>query len=211
MKPVLSALLLLGIIGLWYFYPKTEILGDASGANSPGTMADDATVGDTVWTNPDNAKVSDNVYATVILAAAERSHYLKATNFSFSIPVGATIDGVVVENECKNTSGSNGWDIVKLVKGGVIGGTNHRPTMTATEAYVSTGSSSDLWGLTLSPTDVNASDFGVVFQDDGPGGGTTISVDHIRITITYTPVSGFPQVQVRSGTINVRSGSIIVK
>lgn len=41
MKPLLSALLLLGIIGLWYFYPKaeTEILGADSGALSPGTNA----------------------------------------------------------------------------------------------------------------------------------------------------------------------------
>ena len=32
---------------------------------SPGTMADDATVGTVAWTNPNNAKVSDDVYATV--------------------------------------------------------------------------------------------------------------------------------------------------
>jgi hypothetical protein len=32
----------------------------SSGPNSPGTMADDATVGTVAWNNPNNAKVSDN-------------------------------------------------------------------------------------------------------------------------------------------------------
>ena len=137
------------------------------GPNSPGTMADDATVGTVAWTTPDNAKVSDNVYATAGLDGGSSptdtnvrivksdgtigttnkgtstalpatdayrsygassdlwgetwtsadindidfglvvsytssgivSHYLKATNFGFSIPAGATINGIVAEIE----------------------------------------------------------------------------------------------------------------
>ena len=34
-----------------------------TGATSPGTMADDDTVGVEVWSNPDNAKVSDDSFA----------------------------------------------------------------------------------------------------------------------------------------------------
>jgi hypothetical protein len=37
------------------------------GANSPGTMADDNVIGNVAWIDVDNAKVSDNVYATVDL------------------------------------------------------------------------------------------------------------------------------------------------
>lgn len=145
----------------------------SSGPNSPGTMADDDTVGTEAWSNPDNAKVSDDVYAGfdggfeassmkdsavrivksdgtiattnkgltatewpttesyisygspsdlwdetweaedindvdfgVVLSAVndtpKTSHYLKATNFGFSIPVGATINGILVEIEKKS-------------------------------------------------------------------------------------------------------------
>jgi len=41
--------------------------GTTNTTKSPGTMADDDTVGTVAWTNPDNAKVSDNVYASAAL------------------------------------------------------------------------------------------------------------------------------------------------
>jgi len=141
----------------------------SSVTNSPGTMADDATIGILTWSNVDNAKVSDNTYATATMSyrgevsehnimivksdgtigttnqtygsefssvegyysygssfdlwgetwsytdindadfgmvfsfedtwLAKISHYLKATNFGFSIPSGSTIDGIMAEVE----------------------------------------------------------------------------------------------------------------
>ena len=136
-----------------------------TGATSPGTMADDDTVGTKVWPDVDNAKVSDNSYTSINLGlggwvcdykvhivkaddsigeenkddgnwpssdeynsygnstdlwseewTAENindenfgvvisayqydfSHFLKATNFGFSIPGGATINGILAEIE----------------------------------------------------------------------------------------------------------------
>jgi len=67
------------------------------GANSPGTMADDATVGTVAWSNPDRAKSLADGNATAVLSSLGVSHYLKATNFGFSIPTGATIDGILAE------------------------------------------------------------------------------------------------------------------
>lgn len=74
------------------------------GPYSPGTMADDSTVGTVTWVNPDNAKASDDVRAIMYYGGS--SHYLKATNFGFSIPAGATINGIVVEIEKRKY-----WDI----------------------------------------------------------------------------------------------------
>lgn len=37
-----------------------------AGPNSPGTTATDNTVGTVSWTNPNNAQVSDNVYASAV-------------------------------------------------------------------------------------------------------------------------------------------------
>ena len=143
-------------------------------ATSPGTMANDATVGTVAWVNPDNAKVSDNVYTTTTMDyhgeiyeyaikivksngtigttnkstgawlsdtegyhtygslsnlwgeswtpadinsanfgmvfahedtyVSEISNYLKATNFNFSIPTGATINGIKAEVETSSIS-----------------------------------------------------------------------------------------------------------
>lgn len=163
----------------------------SSGPNSPGTMADDSSVGASAWGTPNNAKVNDAVFSDVSLTPGQQSHYLKATNFGFSLPAGVTIAGVVVEVEQKGEAVGKLEDTsVKLVKNGTIGGTDHQtdtrwPT---TEAYATYGTSSDLWGLTISSSDVNASDFGVVIQAQNDDGGNTYlaSVDHIRITVYYT-------------------------
>jgi hypothetical protein len=162
----------------------------SSGPNSPGTMADDATVGDTAWSNPDRAKVSDNSRAIVSIFV--HSHYLKATNFGFLVPSGAVINGVLVEIE--RLAGSTSHEVhdenVKLVKAdGSIGSTNKADTATvwsASESYYSYGSSSDLWGETLTPSDVNDADFGVVLSVLGKDSYSVGAVDHIRITVYYT-------------------------
>ena len=97
-------LALILLIGLLY----GVVLALDTGATSPGTTADDSAVGTIVWTNPNNSKVSDNVYAIVTNAncGIPTSHYLKATNFGFSIPAGATINGIVVEIEKKHSGGA---------------------------------------------------------------------------------------------------------
>ena len=164
----------------------------SEGPNSPGTMANDATVGGEIWSNVDNAKVEDGSYASAFTAFG--TNYLKATNFSFSIPTGATINGIFMEAKC-NTDGNDfgkTTDIdVKIVKSDDSFGTTDKSS--ATEwgdsgfVYISHGSSSDLWGESWAATDINSSNFGVVIavgNSDEEGW-----VDHIRITVTYTEVA----------------------
>ena len=165
---------------------------------SPGTAANIDLGGTIAWVNENNIKVNDSNYATATTTYPEITNRLVATNFGFSIPAGATINGVVVENKTKDSyNASNGWDNVRLIKGGVSGGTNHRPLIDGTnEIYVAAGSSSDLWGLTLTPSDVNSSDFGVGFyeQPNNLGNPRTISVNHIRMKIYYTEIPTTPVV-----------------
>lgn len=179
----------------------------ASVTNSPGTVVDDATVGTVAWSNPNNAKVSDNVYATAIYNnAVDDAHYLKATNFGFSIPAGATINGILVEVQKKlgNAAESAVDQFVKIVKGGAVGATNKADTTTewsTTEAYKSYGGSSDLWGTTWTPTDINASNFGfVITPQGGAGASVDAQVDHIRITVYYTETSPGTMTGVQSMT-----------
>jgi hypothetical protein len=184
----------------------------SEGPNSPGTMADDATVGTVAWSNPDNAKVSDNVYATFDGSGTDKdSHYLEATNFGFSIPNGATINGIVVEIERKaQTSPGVVDNEVKIVKAdGTIGTENKGLTSflgnpwPTTDAYQSYGGSVDLWSETWTAENINDADFGAVLSvttaDSDP------SVDHIRITVYYT-VNGIQMSETISNGANKNIG-----
>lgn len=164
-----------------------------AGPNNGGTFADDASVGTVAWSNPSNAQTSNDARATATsITTNVVSHYLKATNFGFSIPSGATIDGILVEIErSASTSNNNKDNSIKIVKGGTIQG-NEKAVADAwptTDAYASYGGAADLWGLTWTPTDINAADFGVVVSAQSYSGGLLgARVDHIRITIYYTDV-----------------------
>ena len=59
----------------------------------PTVAGTDAT-GDTDWTGPGNITATDDVYATAALAAAGTSYDLWGDTFGFSIPSGATVDGI---------------------------------------------------------------------------------------------------------------------
>jgi hypothetical protein len=174
--------------------PVNTGISTSAGPNSPGTTADDSAVGNVAWASTDNAKANDNIYATATGNLGDTSHYLKVTNFGFSVPTGAFISGIEVGIERKK-SVATGWSDrwLYLVKGGAVGGTNNAATATLwpdAEAYLVYGSSSDLWGLTWTPTQINASDFGVALSAwNNPGLGPNPgvgSVDHIYITVYYS-------------------------
>ena len=158
---------------------------------SPGTMADDDAVGTVTWSDPDNAKASDDSYAAAFSYGGEYSHYLKATNFGFSIPSGATIDGILVEIQ-KWSSGMGIDENIKIVKSdGSIGSENKASedswtdTDSGTIPYKSYGASDDDWSETWAYTDINDSDFGVVLSVNLQGYGNSY-IDHIRIKVYYT-------------------------
>lgn len=163
---------------------------------TPATdIVDDASAGTVAWVSPGNAGVSDNAYATVTLPNPnDSSHYLKATNFGFAVPASASITGVKVEFEKSSPAGVPIIDsLIKLVKGGVIGGNGKVISLNwpTTDTYSAYGHSADLWGLSLTPADVNASNFGVVIQARNNGtGSVTGQIDHVRITVYYSYTSG---------------------
>lgn len=169
---------------------------------SPGTVVNDATIGSVAWVNPSNAGSSDNVYTTFTggSTSGEESHYLKSTNYGFSIPTGATIDGIEVRIERVSDDGT---DIsygdktffsggIRIVKGGTISSTDlsDGSVWSTTEQYDVYGSSTQLWGETWSSSDINSSLFGFVvsavaskgpFDDDVVG-----KIDNTQIKVYYT-------------------------
>lgn len=165
------------------------------GPSFPGTGADDAAVGTLTWTNPGNITNSDNVYATISTTNTTTTHYLKGTNYGFSIPAGATINGITASLERKFAGGGGAVNDsrISIVKSdGSVGATNKSSggAWPTTEGSVNYGSSADLWGETWTPSDINNSNFGFVMSaSTSPAVSVTLSVDAYQITVDYTPAA----------------------
>lgn len=175
----------------------------SEGPNNPGTGANDDAVGTVAWSNPGNTLTSDDSKAQYVFSVSGQTNvvtnYCKATNFGFSIPTGATIDGIVVEIEKLGQTNFNPDtnyvqdSAVKIVKAdGSIGTTNKGDTTTkwaSADAYITYGGDTDLWDETWSPTDINDTDFGVVISANltkESSRSVSANIDHIRITVHYT-------------------------
>ena len=179
--------------GSWNSLSQTAI----SSALTAGSGADDSSTGTIAWTNPGNITALDGSTANSTLTARARSHYLDATNFGFSIPTGATINGITVSVvKDFNGFGNTIDNAARLIKGGTIQATDRSnlgswPSLTLTPT--SYGTSSDLWGGSWTPSDINDPSFGFAISGDNTDTTNTssASIDNIQITVYYTPTNLF--------------------
>jgi hypothetical protein len=162
--------------------------------NYTTAAADTSGTGTIAWANPTNATgaTADTNYATATLLALEVSRYLKCTGFGFAIPTDATITGIEVlgDVDADVTSGSPQIEdnSIKLVKGGTISGNdNAGQAWPSTPGQLTWGSSTDLWGLSWTGADINASTFGVAISaketNNFPG---VAKVDRVQIKVYYS-------------------------
>lgn len=162
----------------------------SQGPLTPGTVVDGG--GDVTFDNPDNAKVEDGVSTTATATSVVGG--VKATNFSFSIPVGSTINGVLAEWKSSSTEATSSNDIQALVVNGSEtsapdGGSNN-DNLTGTLTFYSVGGATNTWqGSLPTVTEANASGFGVSVYEAFGTVEATISIDVIRVTVFYTPAS----------------------
>ena len=169
-----------------------------AGPNNAGSATSNSAAGTSFWTNPSNVTgASDSSFAWFDAEASGDSEYLDVTNFGFSIPSGATIDGILFEVRRREVSSSdNIFDkLVKPLKAGTAVGTDQKSgTEWGTSfAYQSYGSSSSLLGTTWTYSDINASNFGIRIQaaeSVGNSVGAEGRIEHVRCTVTYTPAAG---------------------
>lgn len=158
----------------------------SEGPNNPDVVADDGAVGNTEWSDPENAISSDDNAAVATTSLTEQSHYLKATDFDFTLEEDPT--EIVVEIERRKSGGDVGDTIkdavVRLVVGGVVVGDNLADTVNdwpASDTYKTYTFTNSL------PTaaQLQAVDFGVVLSVNFniPSAITMQAhVDHVRIT-----------------------------
>jgi len=173
------------------------------GPNFPGAASSVADAGTSedggAWVTPSNIFANDGANSTTSLTPAEFSEKLTAQSFGFTVPGGATIDGILVEIERADTTANLlavDFRVQLLDASGALVGTNKKDGVTvwpAAMAVASYGGASDTWGA--SPTDgmVNDVDFGVVVSVDTTGGAAaTPEVDFIRMTVFYTAAAPPP-------------------
>jgi hypothetical protein len=164
-------------------YPVAAAVPVSSVTASAGTMADDNSHGTIAW-SPSSLPATVSFNAT-----SQVSHYLKATNFGFSVPSTATILGVVATfTRQANDPGAKVADqSVKLLKAGSVAGTDQSAgaTWPGSSAASTFGGSTSLWGTTLTPTNVNGSTFGVVLAATSLVSLVTATVTAITIIVYY--------------------------
>lgn len=192
-----------------------------TGSIFPGTVVDDSSIGSETWgTEVNNIKLDDDQYVTFEPYAPAHliSHYLKMTNFGFSIPSEANILGIKVELQAFAENDSSIYiysSDVRLVKAGTIQSNNrgdnqkwssHSPIDENNILYY--GSESDLWDdTTLTPSDINNSGFGIALSATGVGIADGFSnpgdLDYCKVAVYYEYPTDDP-----NGDFGITQGSI---
>jgi len=183
------------------------VSGSAStGAKSPATTANDVGNGLVAWTNPNNSQASDEVYATALITSVNSpTERLKATNFGFTIPTTATIIGIIAEIKVRtDNNNATQTNVVELYKNNILS-SNLNPAgvvIPTVAAYLSFGSSTNLWGIGWTPENINNNGFGLAFSiGKTVSQDSNVSIDHIRITVYYKIVIGHYNFSGRLGHI----------
>ena len=185
-------------------FSKTGWAGGGGGGASQGPLAGtspatvNTSVGSTTWTGLANL-FSATLNSFTTSNSNTRSYYIVGQGFGFSIPTGATINGIVVTLEASSYdaqgAGNNARDyIIKIVKNNTITGTDKSTlaSLTPNSTYVNRtyGSSTDLWGETWTAADINNSNFGIAYSAELPTQAKNfveVTVRNLRITVHYTP------------------------
>lgn len=157
-----------------------------TGAIIAGTGTSVARSTGTAWTNPGNITADDGTNASCN-SGSTGSAYLRASNFGFNIPAGSLIQGFTVVFEMAEASAGGETVSVQIVdQSGAAAGNaktqsvNNNNSMTA----YTLGSSTDVWGTTLTAADINDTDFGVYLWYTTTHNTT---VDYISIEVNYAP------------------------
>lgn len=166
---------------------------NTSTTSTPASVVNDSTFGSTAWSDVSNVSSSDNNYGwSSAITLGDTTHMLMITDFGMTIPPTASICGVEVsfEHSATGTLHNVNDNTVRLIKGGVLVGDNKAksaiwPDSDATVAY---GDSTDIWGTTLTPAEINSSDFGVAIAVDLSGVSVlpTARIDQVTIKVNYS-------------------------
>jgi hypothetical protein len=156
----------------------------ASGLTSPVT-----------WSNPNNGLANDGSYTTASFSVGNvNSNFLYIHGFSLNVPASAVIEGITVSIKKQGVGPVTDTEVYLAYNDGgeiALSPTNFAAVgnwsgVAQVKLY---GGSTNLWGLTWTPDDINHSDFGLAIDCTGDGSASNQArIDSIQITITYHDV-----------------------
>ncbi|MFT3793888.1 MopE-related protein [Flavobacterium sp.] len=188
-----------------------------AGANFP-TAASNSGTG-TAWSATNNVYTDNTSYTTITGSTSGNttSQTLIITGYNFAIPANAIVEGVSATVGKFRSGGIVGGEAqdnsIRLVKGGSAAGDNKAAGgnwSTSSTATASYGGVADLWNVSLTPADVNASNFGVAFAatvTQSTFGNRTANLDYISLTVTYRIPGQLEWYTVSSGGTAIGTGS----
>ena len=150
--------------------------------------------GGTDWNTPENALIEDGASTSSFvgfgLSSILTDDLLAQELAANPVPVDATIVGVEVRYVRQSTGAGGTLDsVIQLIKNGAAQGDNK----SAGAAWNVTGDREDLfggpldmWGITLTPAEINAAVFGVKTVANGTIDFGTASINIIQMKIHYT-------------------------
>lgn len=192
----------------------------STGNTNPSANTTEAGSGGLNWVNPGNVYTANNTRATCTAPGASSNvatifPFINVTGFGFSVPSDATITGVTCGIDRSRSGGSTGeirFNTVQLIVGGARSGTakSSATNFPTTEAYQTFGANNNLWGASLTPTNVNASNFGISVRLIGSTATTNRvgNIDHIRVNVAYA-LPGDRTARVDSITLRVHCQDVV--
>jgi hypothetical protein len=180
-----------------------------------GSVADQliSGFGITSWTNPSNARLSDNVNATANLLVGTFTHYLHIKGLGFNLPADAEIKSVSIRYEGSASGGAGFAQIwgTLTYQGATIGSQGGPNGLLGSESLgqisYPSGGTDPLWGLVLTPATLNDPDFGVAVFCKPLFGSTTAFIDSISVRVSYatSPITVIKSVSSGPATLVSRS------
>jgi hypothetical protein len=134
-----------------------------------------------------------------VLVDSSYSDSLVVTHFGISIPDDASIIGLQFQVQRASLSGNAEDQSIRIMKDGVAVGVEHgqpgpwpasgsNPTSLGTLAPARYGGAFDTWGITWTPADIRAPNFGVAITPrytGPPAGNERVYVDSVRVVVYY--------------------------
>jgi len=201
-----STLITIGAVIVIIGIIASTVFADDTGFKSP--TATGSTVNQ--WTNPSNAYTSNNsdTWAT---ASTQKQDY---SSFGFSIPAGATIDGIEVSMEGGNVAGCPVCSVgVDLSWNGTTNYSAQKDISwnNGADTIKTYGGASDTWGRSWAVSEFSDANFFLRAEATDAVYGAP-DVDHIKVKVYYTESAGGVDtsglMEMGSGTIQTGTGII---
>jgi hypothetical protein len=147
--------------------------------------------GGSAWANPGNITADDGTNASCAVGTAAggvTGDTLRGSTLGFAVPGGATITGIELRVQLSFGGSASTIDSVNIGKDDSTLGTAKTPgtALTSTPTDYDFGSSSDLWGLSWTPAEINASTLQGLLVVASAGAGASVSCDAMWMNVHYT-------------------------